>query len=208
CTSDRDLADRYWGPERTPRAYPWRTLLERGAVLAFGSDAPVEPIDPLLGIHAAVTRRRRADREAWFPAQRLTLDEALHGYTAGAAYATGREREWGTLEVGMRCDATVVDRDLAKLKEDELLETRIRDTRKEIGTKRLERHGRAVESAVAVGLVEIADLTDEVRLHLGHQGLHREATLSASDDVGAPVRQERLRHDLGLGPDGVRLRAR
>ena len=128
CTSDRDLADRYWGPKRTPRAYPWRTLLERGAVLAFGSDAPVEPIDPLLGIHAAVTRRRRADREAWFPTQRLTLDEALHGYTAGAAYATGREREWGTLEVGMRCDATVVDRDLAKLKEDELLETRIRAT--------------------------------------------------------------------------------
>src|SRR5207244_7077817 len=95
CTSDRDLADRYWGPKRTPRAYPWRTLLERGAVLAFGSDAPVEPIDPLLGIHAAVTRRRRADREAWFPAQRLTLDEALHGYTAGAAYATGRERSGG-----------------------------------------------------------------------------------------------------------------
>src|SRR5204862_131922 len=58
CTSDRDLADRYWGPKRTPRAYPWRTLLEHGAVLAFGSDAPVEPIDPLLGIHAAVARRR------------------------------------------------------------------------------------------------------------------------------------------------------
>src|SRR5438132_12521563 len=50
CTSDRDLADRYWGPKRTPRAYPWRTLLERGAVLAVGSDAPVEPIDPLPGI--------------------------------------------------------------------------------------------------------------------------------------------------------------
>jgi predicted amidohydrolase YtcJ len=128
CTSDRDLADRYWGPKRTPRAYPWRALLERGATLAFGSDAPVEPIDPLLGIHAAVTRRRPGDRDAWFPAQRLTLDEALHGYTAGAAYATGREREWGTLEVGMRCDATVVDRDLAKLTENELLESRVRAT--------------------------------------------------------------------------------
>jgi len=128
CTSDRDLADRYWGPRRTPRAYPWRTLLERGAILAFGSDAPVEPIDPLLGIHAAVARRRPADRDAWFPAQRLTLDEALHGYTAGAAYSTGREREWGTLEVNMRCDATVVDRDLAKLKETELLGTKVRAT--------------------------------------------------------------------------------
>ena len=128
CTSDRDLADRYWGPKRTPRAYPWRTLVERGATLAFGSDAPVEPIDPLLGIHAAVTRRRPADRDAWFPAQRLTLDEAVHGYTAGAAYSTGREREWGTLEVGMRCDATIVDRDLAKLRENELLDAKVRAT--------------------------------------------------------------------------------
>ena len=128
CTSDRDLADRDWGPKRTPRAYPWRTLLERGAVLAFGSDAPVEPIDPLLGIHAAVTRRRPQDREAWFPLQRLTLDEALHGYTAGAAYSTGREQEWGTLEVGMRCDATVVDRDLATLEENELLEAKVSGT--------------------------------------------------------------------------------
>jgi len=128
CTSDRDIADRYWGPKRTPRAYPWRTLLERGAVLAFGSDAPVEPIDPLLGIHAAVARRRPGDRDAWFPAQRLTLDEALHAYTAGAAYSTGREREWGTLEVGMRCDATVVDRDLAKLDGNELLAANVRAT--------------------------------------------------------------------------------
>ena len=59
---------------------------------------------------------------------RLTLDEALHAYSAGAAYSTGREREWGTLEVGMRCDATVVDRDLAKLKEDELLEAKVSAT--------------------------------------------------------------------------------
>ena len=128
CTSDRDLADRCWGSRRTPRAYPWRTLLERGAVLAFGSDAPVEPIDPLLGIHAAVTRRRPSDKSAWFPAQRLSLDEAIHAYTAGAAYATGREREWGTLEVGMRCDATVTDHDLAELREDELLDAKVRAT--------------------------------------------------------------------------------
>jgi predicted amidohydrolase YtcJ len=128
CTSDRDLADRYWGPRRTPRAYPWRSLLERGAVLAFGSDAPVEPIDPLLGIHAAVTRRRPTDRDAWFPQQRLTLDEAIHAYTAAAAFSTGREREWGTLEPGMRCDATVLDRDLAMLHEDQLLEAKIAAT--------------------------------------------------------------------------------
>ena len=128
ATSDRDLADRYWGPQRTPRAYPWRTLLERGAVLAFGSDAPVEPIDPLLGIHAAVTRKRPSDREAWTPGQRLTLDEALAAYSAGCAYATAREREWGTLEPGMRCDATVLDRDLATLRGDDILDARVRAT--------------------------------------------------------------------------------
>ncbi|HZP96081.1 MAG TPA: amidohydrolase [Candidatus Limnocylindria bacterium] len=128
ATSDRDLANRYWGAERVTRAYPWRALLSSGATLAFGSDAPVEPIDPLLGIHAAVARRRPGDAEAWTPAQRLTLDEALAGYAAGPAYALGRERELGTLATGMRCDATVVDRDLARCREDELLDARVRAT--------------------------------------------------------------------------------
>jgi hypothetical protein len=128
ATSDRDLADRYWGPERVKRSYPWRTLLSSGAVLAFGSDAPVEPIDPLIGIHAAVTRRRPADAEAWTPEQRLTLDDALAGYASGAAYALGREREAGTLVPGMAADVTVVDRDLARLKEGELLDAKVSAT--------------------------------------------------------------------------------
>lgn len=128
ATSDRDLADRYWGAERVTRAYPWRTLLASGARLAFGSDAPVEPIDPLLGIHAAVARRRPGDADAWTPTQRLTLDEALAGYAAGAAYALGRETDLGTLAEGMWCDATVVDRDLARASEDELLAARVRAT--------------------------------------------------------------------------------
>ena len=127
ATSDRDLADRYWG-KRTDRAYPWRTLQRSGAVLAFGSDAPVEPIDPLLGIHAAVARRRPGDADAWTPSQRLTLDEALAGYAAGAAYALGRERDAGTLAAGMLCDATVIDRDLATLPEEDIVAARVRAT--------------------------------------------------------------------------------
>ena len=126
ATSDRDLADRYWGPRRVKRAYPWRTLLASGAVLAFGSDSPVEPIDPLLGIYAAVARRRPGDADAWTPEQRLTLDEALAGYSSGAAYALGRERESGTLAPGMWCDATVLDRDLARVGEAGLPDARIR----------------------------------------------------------------------------------
>jgi predicted amidohydrolase YtcJ len=128
ATSDRDLADRYWGASRVARAYPWRTLRRTGAVLAFGSDAPVEPIDPLLGIHAAVSRRRPQDDEAWRPEQRLTIEEALAGYAAGPAYAMSSERVSGSLRVGMRCDATVVDRDLARCSEDELLGARVRAT--------------------------------------------------------------------------------
>ncbi|MEP7003028.1 MAG: amidohydrolase [Chloroflexota bacterium] len=119
ATSDRDLVDRYWGRERAARAYPWRTLLDRGARLAFGSDAPVEPIDPLLGIHAAVARQRSGDADRWHPDQALSLEEAIAGYTSGGAYAMGMERERGTLGVGMRCDATVVERDLAQLAPDE-----------------------------------------------------------------------------------------
>jgi predicted amidohydrolase YtcJ len=128
ATSDRDLADRYWGPDRVRRAYPWRTFLRSGAVLAFGSDAPVEPIDPLLGIHAAVARRRPGDPDAWTPEQKLTLDESLAGYAAGPAYALGREKAAGTLAVGMQCDATVVDRDLARVPEAEIATSAVRAT--------------------------------------------------------------------------------
>ncbi|MEA2661557.1 MAG: hypothetical protein QOH08_1129 [Chloroflexota bacterium] len=119
ATSDRDLVDRYWGTERATRAYPWRHLLDRGARLAFGSDAPVEPIDPLLGIHAAVARKRPADSGRWHPEQALELHEAIAAYTADAAYAVAAEHERGGLAVGMRCDATVVERDLALLPVDE-----------------------------------------------------------------------------------------
>ena len=128
ATSDRDLADRYWGPRRTARAYPWRTLLASGTRLAFGSDAPVEPIDPLAGIYAAVSRRRPGDRTAWHPTQRLTFAEALAAYAAGPAWALGRERELGTLAPGMRADATILDRDALALHEEDLLDVRIAGT--------------------------------------------------------------------------------
>jgi len=128
ATSDRDLVDRHWGAQRARRAYPWRTLALHGAVLAFGSDAPVEPIDPLLGIHAAVARKRPGDTEPWYPEQALTLDEALAGYGAGAAFATGRERERGTLASGMACDATIIERDLASTPVDEWPDVRVSGT--------------------------------------------------------------------------------
>jgi predicted amidohydrolase YtcJ len=128
ATSDRDLVDRYWGHDRATRAYPWRKLLEHGGRLAFGSDAPVEPIDPLLGIHAAVARKRPADQDRWHPDEAITVEQAIAAYTSGAAYAMGAEAERGTLAVGMRCDATIVERDLVTASIDEWPQLKVSGT--------------------------------------------------------------------------------
>lgn len=113
ATSDMRMADQYWGA-RSAGAYAWRTQLRAGAVLAFGSDAPVESLNPFWGVHAAVTRRRADGSpgpEGWYPDQRLTVAEALHGFTAGAAYAGYMEDKVGTLTPGKLADLIVIDRD-------------------------------------------------------------------------------------------------
>lgn len=111
--SDWVVADRYWGPKRTPMAYAWRTVLESGAVLAFGSDCPVEPIDPLPGLYAAVTRQTfdGQPKGGWHPEQRLTPLEALRAYTLGPAYASGEEEEKGSLTPGKHADFVVLSDD-------------------------------------------------------------------------------------------------
>ncbi|MCU0485057.1 MAG: amidohydrolase [Anaerolineales bacterium] len=113
ATSDMFMADHHWGA-RAAFSYAWRTQLEAGARLAFGSDAPVETPNPFLGLHAAVTRRR-ADgapgEQGWYPSQRLTVLEALHGYTTGPAYAAGMEDRLGKLAPGYLADLIVLDVD-------------------------------------------------------------------------------------------------
>lgn len=114
ATQDCKMANRYWG-ERCATAYAWRSLTEAGAVLAFGSDCPIEDLDPFLGIHAAVTRRRVdgfPGPEGWHPEQRLTVAEAVHAYTLGAAYAAGLEDRLGSLTPGKLADLIVLDRDI------------------------------------------------------------------------------------------------
>lgn len=111
ATSDMEMADRYWG-ERCALAYAWRTQLENGATLAFGSDAPVESPNPFWGLHAAVTRRRAAGApgpQGWYPAQRLSLEEALRAYTLGAAYAAQLEERLGRLAPGFLADLIVLE---------------------------------------------------------------------------------------------------
>jgi hypothetical protein len=123
AVADRDLAERYWG-RRARRAYAYRTMQEMGIPLALGSDAPVETFDPLSILYAAIQRNDPAtpERAAWLPEQALPIVQALWGYTLGAAYAGGEERDKGSLTVGKLGDAVVLREDLltiepAKLRE-------------------------------------------------------------------------------------------
>ena len=126
CTSDYKMVDAYWGA-RGRYAYAWRDLLNSGAKLALGSDAPVETFDPLVGIHAAVTRQRAdgTPEGGWYPDQRLTMAEAIYGYTLGAAYAGYGEHELGSIEVGKLADLTVLSHDLTTIDASEILSVKV-----------------------------------------------------------------------------------
>jgi predicted amidohydrolase YtcJ len=107
--SDRDVADRLWG-DRADYAYAWRSLADAGTALAFGSDAPIEPLDPLAAIAAAVNRTT-AERPAWRPDQSLDVRRAIAAVTTGAAYAAGWEDRCGKLAPGYAADLVVLDED-------------------------------------------------------------------------------------------------
>ncbi len=112
ATSDMPWAEARVGKQRIEGAYAWRTMLERKIPLAAGSDFPVEDPNPMLGLYAAVTRQDAKGQPAggWYAGQKLTLDEAIAGFTSGAAYAEGAEATRGVLAVGKDADLTVFDR--------------------------------------------------------------------------------------------------
>ncbi len=101
------------GPVRIKTTYAFRTLLGTDAPLAFGSDWTVAPLDPMLGVYAAVTRRTLDGKNpnGWVPDQKITVGEALRAYTYGNAWATFNEQKWGTLAAGRFADVVVLDRD-------------------------------------------------------------------------------------------------
>jgi predicted amidohydrolase YtcJ len=115
--SDRELADRYWAG-MTDRAYAYRSLWEAGAVVANGSDAPIEDLDPLAGIRAGV-------RRDWHPEQRLTIEQALEATTVTPAWLAGEERRRGKLLPGFIADLVVLDRDPVSCRPEELTDVHV-----------------------------------------------------------------------------------
>jgi predicted amidohydrolase YtcJ len=113
AVSDMDMVDRWWG-KRAALSYAWNGLLQSGATLAFGSDAPVEKPNPFWGLHAAVTRRRQDGTpgpDGWIQEQRIDLADALQAYTVGPAYAAGLETLIGRLRPGYLADLLVLEDD-------------------------------------------------------------------------------------------------
>lgn len=124
CPSDIDMIERYWG-SRGRNAYILRTLIDNGIDLAFGSDAPIEPLDPLAGIAAAVRRAPRDSRKAFYPEQRITAREALRRFTLGPVMAAGREEIRGHILPGYLADMTVLADDPTKVAAGKLYDLKV-----------------------------------------------------------------------------------
>ena len=141
--SDRLMAEARLGPDRLAGAYAWRSIGATGALLAFGSDAPVEAPDPFAGMAAAISRTDAAGEPfgGWMPEETITREAALAAYTAAAAYAGHGEEQFGRLAVGERADFVLLDRDPLLAGADEMRAIRVLETW--VGGRRLYRAGRA-----------------------------------------------------------------
>ena len=127
CIADGQWADDRIGPHRAKTTYAFRSLLDAGATLAFGSDWFVAPINPLLGIYAAVTRRTLDGnhKNGWVPEQRITVAEAVHAYTMGSAYASMEERSKGSLEPGKLADLVVLSNDIFEVQPEKIADAKV-----------------------------------------------------------------------------------
>jgi predicted amidohydrolase YtcJ len=124
------LTDMYWaedriGPQRAKSSYAWRTFVDQGTVLAFGTDYPVEPVTPFRGLYAAVTRKSEDGTRIYHPEQALTINQALYAYTQASAYAENMETRKGKLVPGQFADFVVLDRDLLNSPPTEILNTQV-----------------------------------------------------------------------------------
>jgi predicted amidohydrolase YtcJ len=124
------LSDMAWagarlGPERSQYAYAWKTFLDAGVPLAYGTDYPVEPITPFRGVYCSVTRMNEAGTTTFHPEQKLTMAQTLYAYTQGAAYAEFAEGWKGKLALGYAADFVVLDRDLTAIAPHDILGTQV-----------------------------------------------------------------------------------
>lgn len=126
CTSDAPFVVKRLGEERAREgAYAWRSLLDAGAVVTNGTDAPVEDVDPIASFYASVTRRRPDNGLVFFPEQAMTRQEALYSYTMANAYAAFEEDLKGSLEPGKLADLVVLSQNLLTCPEEDILKTRV-----------------------------------------------------------------------------------
>jgi len=127
---DGRWAEKRIGHERCKTTYAFRTLLDNGVRLAFGSDWTVAPLNPMLGLYAAVTRATLDGKNpsGWFPEQKLTLEEAVEAYTMGSAYAEFREKEKGSLTPGKLADVAILDKDLFSIAPEKIKDAAVRWT--------------------------------------------------------------------------------
>ena len=127
---DGRWAERRIGPARIQTTYAFRTFLDRGVRVALGSDWPVAPLSPILGIYAAVTRATLDGKNpgGWVPAQKITVEEAVRGYTAGSAYAEFTDAEKGTLAPGSLADVVMLSDDIFAIAPERIRDVRVRTT--------------------------------------------------------------------------------
>jgi predicted amidohydrolase YtcJ len=128
CITDKRFAEKRLGRERCEiGAYVWHKLIDVGAHLAFGTDYPVEPLDPLEGLYAAVTRKDRKGEPGpgWFPDQILSMEKAIELYTLGSAYAEFMENRKGMLKPGYFADIVIFERDLFSIPKEEIMKDRV-----------------------------------------------------------------------------------
>ena len=124
------LTDMKWatdrlGPERIKYAYAWKSFLDHHVVLAFGTDYPVELINPFRGLYSAVTRMNEAGTQTFQPQEKISLNEAIYAYTQASAFGEFREKVKGRLEPGFLADLIVLDRDVTTASPQELLHTKV-----------------------------------------------------------------------------------
>ncbi len=123
--TDMNWAESRLGPKRAEYSYAWQEFLHGGVTLAFGTDFPVEPVSPFLGLYSAITRMSPDGTKTYHPTQKITIEQAIAAYTTGAAFAEFAEKQKGKLEPGMLADFIVLDQDITATQPPKLAQTKV-----------------------------------------------------------------------------------